>query len=68
MGFIHLLPALPNAWRTGSVRGLRARGGFEVDITWRDGKVTDYHIRSQEPREVTVRVNGETKQCLSERQ
>ena len=63
---IQLLPALPTAWPTGSVRGLRARGGFEVDIEWKAGKVTNYHIRSQEPREVKVRVNGEVKTVTAE--
>jgi alpha-L-fucosidase 2 len=58
---IELLPALPSAWPDGAVTGLRARGGFEVDIVWRDGKVTDYRVRSSEPREVTVRVQGEAK-------
>jgi alpha-L-fucosidase 2 len=60
---LELLPALPTAWPSGSVRGLRARGGYEVDLTWRDGKVTTYTIRSPEPRKVTVRVNGETVQA-----
>ena len=63
---IQLLPALPRAWPAGHVRGLRARGGFEVDIAWQDGKVTSYRIRSKEPREVTVRVNGEVKKVKAE--
>ena len=58
-GQIQLLPALPKAWPNGSVKGLRARGNFTVDIEWRDGKVTTYRIASPALREVKVRVNGE---------
>ncbi len=63
---IDLLPALPKAWANGGVRGLRARGGFEVDVNWQNGKVSTYSIRSEDPRELTVRINGEVKTVKAE--
>jgi alpha-L-fucosidase 2 len=67
-GEIQLLPALPKAWPRGAVAGLRARGGFTVDLDWKNGRVTNYRIRSREPREVKIRVNGEPSTVRSERE
>ncbi|WP_145330700.1 glycosyl hydrolase family 95 catalytic domain-containing protein [Paenibacillus xylanexedens] len=53
-GEIRLLPALPMAWPKGSVRGLRARGGFEVDMEWNEGKLLHASIRASEASKVSV--------------
>lgn len=66
-GEISLLPALPDVWQTGSVRGLVARGGFIVDIEWVAGKVTSYRIASVKGGNVVVRVNGEVKTIMAEK-
>ena len=64
---ITLLPALPKAWSSGSVKGLRARGSTEAAFDWKDGKVTSYRLTSASVRQVPVRVNGELRTVNTER-
>ncbi|WP_215236615.1 glycoside hydrolase family 95 protein [Dyadobacter linearis] len=46
-GFLNILAAIPDDWASGEVKGLRARGGFEADITWEKGKITKLVVRSK---------------------
>lgn len=57
-GEIRLLPALPKRWNEGSVKGLRARGGFELDFAWRSGQVTRVVVRSTRGGTCTLRAPG----------
>ena len=54
-GEIDLLPALPRAWPTGAVRGVRARGGFELDLEWRDGALVSALVRGKPGGEARLR-------------
>jgi alpha-L-fucosidase 2 len=56
---ISLLPAIPAAWKNGEVKGIRARGGFGIDMKWSDGKITAARIYSEKGGETRVIVNNE---------
>ena len=58
---LHLLPALPSAWPTGEVRGLLARGGFEVELRWAEGQLKEAHIVSRLGGPCTVRLKEQVK-------
>lgn len=45
-GYIHLLPALPDNWQSGSIKGVRARGGFTIDMEWKEGRITRLSVTS----------------------
>jgi alpha-L-fucosidase 2 len=55
LGEIHLLPALPDAWQNGSVTGLKARGGVEVSIFWKNGQLEKAIFKADKNGNYTLR-------------
>lgn len=56
-GELHLLPALPSRWKQGRVRGLRARGGYEVDIEWEEGKLRKAVVKASSEGDCRIRLD-----------
>jgi len=61
---IDVLPALPKSWPNGDVKGLRARGGFSVDISWRDGKLVETIIHSDSGHPARLRYGATTEDLV----
>ena len=65
-GEIQLLPALPKIWATGSATGLRARGGFEVDLEWKDGALAHAAVKSKNGGGCKLRYRDKTAELKTE--
>ncbi len=60
---IHLLPALPSAWPSGSIKGLRARGGYTINMSWQSGKLTRLVITANKAGTHTIRYGNKVLQA-----
>lgn len=67
-GYIHLLPALPDNWQEGSIRGIRARGGFTIDMEWKKGKITRLSVTSHLGGTCRIREGASEKERMIETQ
>ncbi|MCF8325912.1 MAG: glycoside hydrolase family 95 protein [Leadbetterella sp.] len=61
---IYLLPALPDSWKSGSVKGLKARGGFELDIVWENGRLVSAKIIGKPGGETELIYKGQSKKTI----
>lgn len=65
-GFIDLLPAIPPEWKAfGEIKGIKAQGNYTINMSWKDGVLTDYKIFSPNPGKVKVRANGQIEEVTA---
>jgi hypothetical protein len=62
LGYIELLPALPDAWQNGRASGILARGGYQIEMIWKDKALTELKIYAANSGAVKVKMNGEMKE------
>lgn len=67
-GYIHLLPALPDNWQEGSIHGIRARGGFTIDMEWKKGKIIRLSVTSHLGGTCRIREGASEKERMIETQ
>ncbi|MCL3779360.1 glycoside hydrolase family 95 protein [Prolixibacteraceae bacterium JC049] len=58
-GLIELLPALPDSWKSGEIKGLKTRGGIEIHMKWKDRKVVFLKVKSSKKSQCQIKVNGD---------
>jgi len=59
-GYIQLLPALPKNWKNGSIKGLKCRGGFEINMAWNNGKIKDLTVLSSSGNKLIIKYDNKT--------
>ena len=64
-GQIQLLPALPAQWNTGAVKGLRARDGYEIDVAWQAGNLTQTTIKSNAGGTYRIKLNRKISKVIA---
>src|SRR5690606_91710 len=58
-GEIHILPAIPSAWQEGQIKGMRARGGYTVDVAWKSGKLVKLTVHADQAGPCKIRYKNQ---------
>ncbi|RVU02838.1 glycoside hydrolase family 95 protein [Mucilaginibacter limnophilus] len=67
-GYIEFIPSIPDVWKEhGDVKGLKARGNFTVNFSWKNGKIVSYTVSSATPKKIKIKINGTVKEIVSKK-